>query len=307
MTAAPIHGQRFSMWSAPANLKTVVNSPQGDFFPAIAKDGLSLYFTSSRPNPRWLTANWDIYVCTRASVDEPWGPPQDLGPNINTSSDEGAPSFSPDGHLMYFASTRPGGFGGNDIYVSRRHDKRDDVGWEVPDNIGGGTDGVNSAANEASPIVFEDPRTGEMTLYFDSNRPGGLGPFGGDAANNGGDIYTSTRRRDGTFGPAAIVAELSTSVIERQPSISRNGLEMFISSDRPGSAALDLWVWTRESTSDPWELPVNLSAVNSAGVEAGPHLSFDGTTLYFQSNRPGSGAFDLFAATRTKLTERDRH
>ena len=88
-----------------------------------------------------------------------------------------------------------------------------------------------------------------------------------------------------------------------------------MASNRPGSLgnALDLWVSTRDSTSKPWSTPVNLGpGVNSAsvtvngitysGADAGPSLSFDGKTLYFQSVRPGTvGAFDLYVSTRQKL------
>jgi hypothetical protein len=79
---------------------------------------------------------------------------------------------------------------------------------------------------------------------------------------------------------------------------------MFIGSNRPGTVGgLDIWVATRKSTSDPWSAPVNLGPnVNSASIDAGPALSFDGKTLYFQSNRPGGfGAFDLYTTTRARL------
>ncbi len=112
------------------------------------------------------------------------------------------------------------------------------------------------------------------------------------------------------------MAELNTASIERQPSISKNGLEIFFASDRPGTlGTLDLWVATRASTSDPWSTPVNLGAtVNSSLIEARPALSFDGTTLYFQSTRAGAVGctsstgpcvFDLWVSTRTKLTRLD--
>jgi WD40 repeat protein len=297
---------KFSDWSTPINLGSDVNSPSGDFFAAISKDGLSLYFTSSRPAPD-AQGGWDIYVSQRARVSEPWGPPQNLGTTINTAFDEGAPSFTRDGRHMFFSSNRPGGFGGNDIYVSRRRNKHNDLGWQAPGNLG---PGVNTGANEASPAIFEeDDDDGHMiTLYFDSNRPGGLGPFTDDVGHNGNDIYVSTLD-DGTFRPAVLVAELSTASADRQPIVRRDGLEIFFASDRPDEESLgglDLWVSTRATTWALWSAPVNLgSTVNSAGNEAGPAISFDAATLYFQSVRlEGFGAFDLYRITRTKLKER---
>jgi Tol biopolymer transport system component len=240
-------------------------------------------------------------VAQRPSVDAPWGPPVNLGPSVNTPFNEGGPNLSLDGHRLYFQSNRPGGFGGTDLYVSHRTNRRDDFAWQPAANLGSL---VNTAFNENTSADFEDDETGVLTLYFTSNRPGGLG---------GDDIYASTLQPDGTFGPAAAVVELNSASIDRQPAIRRDGLEMFLASDRAGSfGALDLWVSTRSSKSDPWSPPVNLGPlVNSTIVDAGPGLSFDGTTLYFQSARPGGSGpcvdpdgsceFDLWVTTRTKL------
>jgi len=306
LLACSAYAQKFSAWSQPVNLGPVVNSAAAEFFASVSKDGLSLYFTAA-PLPVGSDMvgfdRWDIYVSKRASTSDPWGSPQELGPEINTSSfSESAPVLSVDGHTMYFASDRPGGFGGNDIWVSHRKDNRDDFGWEAPRNLGSN---VNTSANEASPAIFEDDETGVTTLYFDSNRPGGPGPLTNDGAGNGTDIYSSILGADGTFGPATLIPELSTPFLDRQPSISRNGLEMYLGSNRPGTlGGLDLWVATRNSTSEVWSTPTNLGpGVNSSGPDAGPAISFDGTTLYFQSVRSGnlSPLFDLYAVTRTKL------
>ncbi len=299
--------QRFSQWSEPVNLGPNVNPNLlnvAQYFPSISKDGLSLYFTASPLHPDSLGGT-DIYVCRRATVDDAWGPAQNLGPNVNTPYDEGAPFVSIDGHRLYFQSNRIGGFGGGDLYVSRRHDKDDDFGWEPAENLGSG---VNTSANEAGPSVYED-ETGATIMYFASDRFGGPGPgssIGGFSGQQGSDIYMSTLQPDGTFGSATLIDELSTTSIERRPYVNRDGLEMFLTSDRPGTlGGLDIWVSTRESTSDPWSPPVNLGLpVNSASNDAGAAISFDGTALYFQTVRSGnfSSGYNLWVATRTKLT-----
>jgi Tol biopolymer transport system component len=286
------YAQQFSDWSAPVNLGPAINTTlyfeQGA---AISKDGLSLYFHSNRPGG---FGGADIYVSQRPSVDAPWGPPQNLGPNTNTPGTEASPMLSPDGHSLYFQSNRPGGFGGTDLYVSRRHNKRDDFGWQPAENLGSG---VNSAAQEQQPWIFEDDTTGITTLYFTSNRPGGLG---------GSDIYASELQPDETFGPAVLVAELSSPANDGGPTVRRDGLEIIFPSNRPGSLGTlgddDLWVSTRPSTSDPWSAPVNLGpVVNTVYTDGLPELSFDGTTLYFNSADPTLTSFDLFVTTREKL------
>ncbi|MGB2901018.1 MAG: hypothetical protein WBB89_17290, partial [Candidatus Acidiferrum sp.] len=79
---------RFSDWSAPMNLGPPLNTlltgspPLGaDFNPLISRDGLSLYFSSDRPGG---FGGFDIWVSQRLSVNDPWGEPQNLGPNVNT-------------------------------------------------------------------------------------------------------------------------------------------------------------------------------------------------------------------------------
>ena len=121
------HAQRYSDWSAPVNLGPAVNTTFNDQQPAISKDGRSLYFTSTRPGG---SGAFDLYVSQRASVDDPWGSPVNLGPTVNTMFDEGNPAFSRDGHLMFFQSNRPSGLGLIDIWVSYRLNKHDDFGWQ---------------------------------------------------------------------------------------------------------------------------------------------------------------------------------
>src|SRR6266852_2422074 len=230
---------RFSDWSAPVNLGPPVNTALVEQGASISKNGLSLYFQCL--NCPTNIGGADIYVSQRASVSDPWGPPQPLGSAINTTSNEQAPRLSRDGHRLFFNSDRTG-FGGHDLYVSRRRDKQDDFGWEPAVNLGGA---INTAVDEVNADPFDDDATGTSVLYFASGGTGGT------------DIYISTLLADGTYGPGTPVVELSSSSVDRQPAIRRDGLEIFFASDRLGSlGALDLWVATRATTSDPWSTPV---------------------------------------------------
>ena len=79
----------------PENLGAPVNSLGfGDYSPELSRDGLTLYFSSSRPGG---LGQADLYVTTRESTDDPWEPPQNLGPNVNTPFFEGQPSISANG------------------------------------------------------------------------------------------------------------------------------------------------------------------------------------------------------------------
>lgn len=309
LAVAPAGAQQFSDWTAPVHLANP-NSVGTETEPYVSKDGLSLYFACS-DCPGGYGGN-DLYVSRRATVEDLWSPPENLGPTVNTAYNEGNPTLSVDGHLLYFTSNRSGGYGGDDLYVSRRHNKRDDFGWRVPENLG---PGVNSSANESDAALFEDELTGITTLYFASNRPGGPG---------GSDIYASVLQPDETFGPAELVPELSSPRDDRGPAIRRDGLEIFFTSNRVGSLlnlqfqpSYDLWTATRASTSDPWSAPVSVDPSGAIGINTGKHdggpaLSFDGTALYFhaaqRSGNFGVGCpnastcfFDIWMSTRTKL------
>lgn len=84
---------------------------------AIRNDGQELLLTSSRPGGMGALDLWDS---TRPSTLDSWSTPVNLGLQINTSFNEGAPALSCDATELYFYSNRSGGFGGNDLYVSRR-------------------------------------------------------------------------------------------------------------------------------------------------------------------------------------------
>src|SRR6266446_4369727 len=272
-------GPQYGPWGDPVNLGPVVNSPSNDQHPAISKDGLSLYISSDRPG---ALGGLDIWVSHRASIDDPWGPPGDLGPNINSAANDFAPTFTPDGHQLYFHSAGRGGCGLADLFVARRHDKRDDFGWEPAENLGCV---VNSSFADAGPTYFEDDATGITTLYFTvQNNP--------PTSDQGFDIYASTRiGDDGAFGAPVLVPELSSPFRDTRTAIRRDGLEIFLSSGRPGDDVVghsagseDLWVSTRATTSDVWSPPLNLNlvnqqlggpAINSTAFDGAPALSFD--------------------------------
>lgn len=96
-----------------------VNSIYDDGQPNLRRDGLELFFYSNRPDPGAQGGN-DLYVATRASITDPWSPPANLGPSVNSASAETRPSLSWDGTTLYFGSPRPLGDGSSDIYVTTR-------------------------------------------------------------------------------------------------------------------------------------------------------------------------------------------
>ena len=88
------------------------------------------------------------------------------------------------------------------------------------------------------------------------------------------------------------------------PAVSKDGLSLYFSSDRPGGAGqTDIWLSQRSSRDDPWGAPVNLGApVNTASGERAPAFSRDGHWMFFVSNRPGGlGGDDIWGSWRTNI------
>jgi len=135
-------------WSVPTPLPINLQS-----FPTGAphtQDGKTLYFSSIRPGG---LGEADIYVCENSNGQ--WTNPVNLGPPVNTKYMESEPFISADGNTLYFASTRPGGKGGVDIWMSERTAGK----WSEPRNLG---EPVNTKQDETQPFVTADG----AELYF---------------------------------------------------------------------------------------------------------------------------------------------
>jgi len=100
-------------------LVAAVNTDADDGQPNVSSDGLELYFYSTRVIPGASGAA-DLYVATRSSPSAPWLPPTNLGAIVNSAAGETRPSLSWDRTALYFGSTRTGGEGMSDIYVTTR-------------------------------------------------------------------------------------------------------------------------------------------------------------------------------------------
>jgi hypothetical protein len=274
------------IFGEPVNLGPIINSDSSDYGPCISADGLELYFSSERTGGFGAV---DIWVSTRQSVNDPWGPPTNLGPTVNSSYNEAYPSISSDGLTLYFSDAysgpiRPDGLGGGDIWMATRPSRSD--AWGVPVNMGAT---INSSNLDISPTISGD----DLTLVFTSNnRTGGHGSW---------DLWMSTRVgvQDPWGPPVNLGPNVNSGAWDGECGLSWNGLAVLFDSGRAGIVgAIDMWMSTRKTLADPWAVAVNLGpVVNSSGDDGTPRVSPDMRTLYFNSNRPGGfGSYDLFEA-----------
>ena len=142
-------------WGEAVNIGQPINSPDDEGGPCIAVDGLELYFGSDRSGGY---GDFDIYISRRVTANEPWGKPENLGPTLNSPSDDWIPFISTDGLVLCFSSfNRTGGYGGTDIWMARRESLS--YPWNPPVNLG---PEVNSPEFETWARISPDG----STLYF---------------------------------------------------------------------------------------------------------------------------------------------
>ena len=211
--------------------------------------------------------------------------PKNSGPNVNSPYKEWGPNISPDGRSLLFTSTRPGGQGGQDIWVATRQNEPDPWGKAV--NLG---PPVNSETTDGYPTISPDGQQ----MVFTSRRSGGLGET---------DLWLSTRTTmDGNWGePVHLGLSVNSTYHEVGSNISTDGLELFFYSNRPdGFGSDDIWVTTRATEDGVWDSPVNLGPmVNGPTLDGYPSISPDGLLLFFASTREGGlGMDDIWVTTR---------
>ncbi len=186
----------------------------------ISQDGEWLLFAADLGQNGF--GSYDIYISYW--TPKGWSEPQNLGPNINTDAWESAPSLSPDKRALYFVSTKPGGQGGSDIYVSFNTGK----GWSKAMNMGSN---INTIGDEQAPFIHAD----NQTLYFTSN---GLLGYGGN------DLFL-TKKVPATGGwstPLNLGYPINTIDNEGSLFVAADGITAYYSSDRVDSrGGLDLY------------------------------------------------------------------
>ncbi|MHC4431832.1 MAG: LamG-like jellyroll fold domain-containing protein, partial [Planctomycetota bacterium] len=273
------------IFGTPTVLGPTINTSSADAGPSISADGLELYIDGDRPGGY---GSWDLWIATRPTTSDPWGEPVNLGPSLNTSGVDGAPSISFNGLELYFISNRGGGF---DIWVATRATIAD--AWSEPVNLG---TAVNSSSDDMGPSISADG----LELYFASTRPGGRGRF---------DLWVSKRQTIyDPWGKAVHLGpNVNSSVSDNSPCISPDGLLLFFESKRPGGYGdYDIWVTMRATTNEDWGTPVNLGpTINSSRKEYIPCISPDGSQLYYiiVDHPDGFGGYDIWQTSITPIVD----
>lgn len=263
------------VWSEARPLPGNINSGSNEGAQNISQDGQWLIFTGCDfPNG---FGSCDLYISYL--TNDGWSAPENLGKTINTAAWETTPSLSPDKRDLYFTSTRPGGYGGSDIYISRL---LPNGRWSEPENAG---PEINTKGDESCPFIHAD----NETLYFTSS--GHLGYGGQDlfmvkkgpkgswskAVNLGFPINTIENE-----GSLAVAADGRTAYYASDRSDSRGGLDLYSFELRDDiQPARTLWVKGRvfdEKTTKG--LPSQVELTDLATQEPVSSIQTDGTGNY---------------------------
>jgi len=264
-------------WNQAIYLPGNINRPEyNEGAGSISADGNTLYFTlCDRPG---VIGRCDIYSSER--VNAHWGTPHNLGPVINTEGWESQPSISSDGNTLYFISSRPGGYGGFDIYKSVKNTYGN---WTSPVNLG---PEINSPGNEISPFIHPD----NETLYFSSDGWVGMG---------GKDLYYSRKGPNGKWQkPVNLGYPINTSGDESSLIVSPDGTKgLFASNNLKGFGGIDLYSFDLYPEAMPQKVTYIKGNVedSSSGQKLEAYIEVvrlrDGAVVYSKTTDQITGSF----------------
>lgn len=200
------------VWQASELLPEPINSVQNDGVATFSGDGQLIIYTVG------FTTN-ELPFCnlyTSRYLDGSWSKPVALDMLNDPEAWDSHPSLSADGKTIIFSSSRAGGYGVTDLYISRKniYDQ-----WGKPENLG---PEVNSRYAEYSPFLSQDGKT----LYFSTDRPGGFGKL---------DVYKISLEDKGWSDLQNMGKGVNSSGLDYFFSIVGNGSLAYITSSRKGS------------------------------------------------------------------------
>ena len=211
-----------NQWSVAEPMKFLSTDSESEGALALSYDNNLIFFTSCHRSDGF--GSCDLYYSIKQG--EKWSDPINLGPVVNSPRWESQPSLSSDGKTLYFASNRPGGFGGSDIWKTVL---QADGSWGRPVNLG---NEINTAGDEMAPYIHADGQT----LYFSSTGHPGLG---------GADLFVSRMQPDGHWtSPLNLGYPINTHADEINLIVHPDGKSAFISSDLPdGKGGYDIYTF----------------------------------------------------------------
>lgn len=242
---------------------TALNTPFNEGAHSISADGRLLVFTMCRSGAD--QGGCDLFFSEKC--EDKWSAPQPLPRQVNTGAWEAQPSLSADGSLLLFASDRPGGYGGRDIWGSRR---RSDGSWSDAVNLG---EAINTRGNDQCPFLHADGQT----LYYCSDGRPGMG---------GNDLYYVRLQADGQWSEVQNLGyPINTPDNEGTLTISLDGRTAYFAKS-PATSANDLDIFTFPLYAAARPQPVTYVAGRVTDAVSGQPLRARAELVDIDSGRP---------------------
>jgi hypothetical protein len=269
----------WTAFSAPQRLPGPVQTAGDDWSPTPTLGQTELYTDGYQSG-----ATADLYMASRTSTSAEFSA-SSLVPAVSTATaDEFGPTLTEDGLVIVYTTgtnmTAP-----TRLWMAVRAAASDPwpSGKPIPELV------------TAIYYDYEGWLSADgLRLIFATDRPGSLGGF---------DLAETTRPdRQSAFAAPHLLTEVSSTSNDEGPTLSRDGLELFFVSSRPGGPGLtDVYRATRTSIDQPFDAPQLVPELSSAMGEYYVRLTPDGTTMYFNYDTLAAGGAnaDLWIATRT--------
>ena len=217
-------------WQPREAMGSPIKSGYNEGAQCISPDGRYLFYTLC--NTDYGMGSCDLYWAKR--IGDRWSRPRNFGEPVNSKHWESQPTIAPDGKTIIFASNRPGGFGGVDLWKTTMIEEGV---VSMPENLG---PVINTKGDDTAPFIHSDGKT----LYFCSDGRPGMG---------GKDIYYATLLGDNNWSePVNMGYPLNTPADEINISINAAGNTGYIASDKEGGfGGLDLYAFTLDEKLRP--------------------------------------------------------
>jgi outer membrane protein OmpA-like peptidoglycan-associated protein/tetratricopeptide (TPR) repeat protein len=243
-----------SHWQPAQNLGPPINTERNEGGPCLSQDGRTLFFTGCNWEEGF--GNCDLYISQKEG--DRWSEPENLGPAVNSEYWDSQPCLSHNGRFLFFASNRPGGEGGRDIWYCKKENGR----WTPARNLG---EPVNTAGNEDAPFLHADG----VSLYFASDYHNGFG---------GKDLFVSYAYGDWQWGePQNLGYPVNTVGEEGYIFVNAKGSQAYMGSVREeGMGKNDLYEFKLDESIQPQRATflrgLTRDSITHAPVQALIHL-----------------------------------
>lgn len=277
------------MMAKPVNVKLIqlldLNSQYDDKGPVLTNNDKSLIITSRRPlgDKSKVDAEGDygyyddVYESFWNDEKRTWSAAELMRGPINTEGYDACNSISQDGTTMFIYRNDPSEARGGEIFMSK---KSTSGKWKTPEML---LKPISTSYYEDGACISPDG----STLYFVSERPGGLGR---------GDIYVSKKAGEVWGEPMNIGAPVNSAFDENGLYLAPDGKTLFFCSNGPGSIGFYDIFWTSLGSDGKWSVPVNVGyPINSTGLETKFVMTADKKAAYISTVRDsGLGERDVY-------------